>query len=175
MPLLVLRVPLASTNNTSTCSGAAPPVAVAPAAEHSDALLFDGLALGHGDDVDDKAEADRDDAATVKLEWLRSQIIGAEAEFASPFGTRRITYADHTASGRCLRFVEEFVLRNVLPFYGEYTAPVFFFPWTNEYASVLIRACGSAIGSGALQGTPTRRTATWACTRASWPGTRRGT
>jgi hypothetical protein len=118
MPLLVLRVPLVSTGNVST--GAASPVAVPAAAEHSDGLLFDGLVLGHGDDVNNKeAEADNDDAPTEKLEWLRSQIIGAEAEFASPFGTRRITYADHTASGRCLRFVEEFVTRTVLPFYGE--------------------------------------------------------
>ncbi|CAD6236952.1 unnamed protein product [Miscanthus lutarioriparius] len=110
--------PLVSTDNVST--GAASPVAVpaAAAAEHSDGLLFDGLVLGHGDDVNNKAEADYDDASTEKLEWLRSQIIGAEAEFASPFGIRRITYADHTASGRCLRFVEEFVTRNVLPFYG---------------------------------------------------------
>lgn len=120
MPLLVLRAPLVSTN--TACNGAAPPVVAAAAAtEHSDGLLFDDLVLGHGDDddVNNKAEADGDDAPTVKLDWLRSQIIGAEAEFASPFGTRRITYADHTASGRCLRFVEEFVNRNVLPFYGE--------------------------------------------------------
>lgn len=122
MPLLVLSVPHVSTDNVST-GGAASPVAVPPAAaarEHSDGLLFDDLVLGHGGDVDNKeAEADNDDARAEKLEWLRSQIIGAEAEFASPFGTRRITYADHTASGRCLRFVEEFVARNVLPFYGE--------------------------------------------------------
>ncbi|XP_008786846.4 probable cysteine desulfurase [Phoenix dactylifera] len=53
-----------------------------------------------------------------KMEFLRSQIIGAEAEFDSPFGRRRITYSDHTASGRFLRFVEEFLLQDVLPFYG---------------------------------------------------------
>ncbi|KAJ6842843.1 uncharacterized protein M6B38_298860 [Iris pallida] len=51
-------------------------------------------------------------------EWLRSQIVGAEAEFESPFGRRRITYSDHTASGRFLRFVEELIARDVLPFYG---------------------------------------------------------
>lgn len=62
------------------------------------------------------ADADNDS----KLDWLRSQIIGAEVEFDSPFGRRRITYSDHTASGRFLRFVEEFLLQNVLPFYGTF-------------------------------------------------------
>ncbi|RWW25596.1 hypothetical protein GW17_00010047 [Ensete ventricosum] len=64
---------------------------------------------GGGDDEDDGGS---------KFRWLRSQIIGAEAEFETPFGRRRITYSDHTASGRFLRFVEEFLQRDVLPFYG---------------------------------------------------------
>ncbi|PKI60163.1 hypothetical protein CRG98_019433, partial [Punica granatum] len=55
--------------------------------------------------------------ADEKLSWLRSQIIGADAEFMSPFGRRRITYADHTASGRCLQYIENFIANNVLPFY----------------------------------------------------------
>ncbi|XP_038881873.1 probable cysteine desulfurase [Benincasa hispida] len=56
--------------------------------------------------------------AEERLAWLRSQIIGGEAEFDSPFGKRRMCYADHTASGRSLRYIEDFILRNVLPFYG---------------------------------------------------------
>ncbi|KAG5241945.1 cysteine desulfurase [Salix suchowensis] len=53
-----------------------------------------------------------------KLAWLRSQIIGDDAEFDSPFGKRRLTYADHTASGRSLLYIENFIINNVLPFYG---------------------------------------------------------
>ncbi|KAK4771822.1 hypothetical protein SAY86_013597 [Trapa natans] len=53
-----------------------------------------------------------------KLEWVRSQIIGRNARFLSPFGRRWITYADHTASGKCLRYIESFVVSNVLPYYG---------------------------------------------------------
>ncbi|TYH42474.1 hypothetical protein ES332_D11G065500v1 [Gossypium tomentosum] len=53
-----------------------------------------------------------------KLSWLRSQIIGGDAEFESPFGTRKLTYADNTASGRCLHYIENFIINNVLPFYG---------------------------------------------------------
>ena len=110
MPLLVAQpmpmpmpISVGSTICTSTTSSTAFP------ASNADNLLFDDLVLGDGEDDDPE----------VKLGWLRSQIIGGEAEFASPFGTRRVTYADHTASGRCLQFVEEFVQRNVLPYYGE--------------------------------------------------------
>ena len=120
MPLLVQRVQPVSAG-TAACGCAAPPSpAAAEEEERADGTLFDDLVLGGGDGVV-KNEPGADDASAQKLEWLRSQIIGAEAEFASPFGTRRITYADHTASGRCLRFAEEFVLRNVLPYYGSYT------------------------------------------------------
>ncbi|OMO57146.1 Aminotransferase, class V/Cysteine desulfurase [Corchorus capsularis] len=58
------------------------------------------------------------DSAEKKLSWLRSQIIGGDAEFDSVFGTRKLTYADHTASGRSLHYIENFILTNVLPFYG---------------------------------------------------------
>ncbi|XVF60994.1 hypothetical protein PTKIN_Ptkin08bG0092500 [Pterospermum kingtungense] len=58
------------------------------------------------------------DSAEKKLSWLRSQIIGGDAEFDSPFGTKKLTYADHTASGRSLHYIENFILTNVLPFYG---------------------------------------------------------
>lgn len=54
-----------------------------------------------------------------RLTWLRSQILGGDAQFDSLFGRRRLTYADHTASGRCLRYIENFIIDNVLPFYGK--------------------------------------------------------
>ncbi|KAK9112587.1 hypothetical protein Scep_020106 [Stephania cephalantha] len=53
-----------------------------------------------------------------KCLWLRSQIIGGDVEIATPFGKRRLTYADQTASGRCLQYVENFIAENVLPYYG---------------------------------------------------------
>ncbi|XVE86549.1 hypothetical protein DITRI_Ditri18aG0042100 [Diplodiscus trichospermus] len=58
------------------------------------------------------------DSIEKKLYWLHSQILGGDAEFDSPFGTRILTYADHTASGRCLHYIEKFIITNVLPFYG---------------------------------------------------------
>ncbi|KAG8383810.1 hypothetical protein BUALT_Bualt04G0052600 [Buddleja alternifolia] len=58
------------------------------------------------------------DSTAKKLSWLRSQIIGGTAEFDTPFGKRRLTYADHTASGRSLHYIENYITTNVLPFYG---------------------------------------------------------
>ncbi|KAL5727836.1 hypothetical protein ACHQM5_000982 [Ranunculus cassubicifolius] len=53
-----------------------------------------------------------------KCSWLRSEIIGNNLKFKTPFGVRHLTYADHTASGRSLHHIESFILENVLPFYG---------------------------------------------------------
>ncbi|KAJ0041057.1 hypothetical protein Pint_27233 [Pistacia integerrima] len=53
-----------------------------------------------------------------RVAWLQSQIVGGDAEFDSPFGKRRLTNADHAASGRSLRYIEDYIINNVLPFYG---------------------------------------------------------
>ncbi|MGE0803242.1 MAG: aminotransferase class V-fold PLP-dependent enzyme [Lautropia sp.] len=50
--------------------------------------------------------------------WIRSQLIGSDVRVRTPFGERRIVYADHVASGRALRWVEEFIAENVLPMYA---------------------------------------------------------
>lgn len=53
-----------------------------------------------------------------RIAWLQSQLIGKGLEFETPFGKRRLTYADHTASGRCLKYIENYIIQEVLPFYG---------------------------------------------------------
>jgi selenocysteine lyase/cysteine desulfurase len=57
-------------------------------------------------------------AADDKVEWLRSQLIGKDVEFDTPFGRRVLTYADQTASGRSLSYIEDYLVKEVLPFYG---------------------------------------------------------
>ncbi|KAL6641762.1 hypothetical protein ACP70R_019943 [Stipagrostis hirtigluma subsp. patula] len=57
-------------------------------------------------------------AGEEKVEWLRSQLIGKDVEFDTPFGRRELTYADQTASGRSLRYIEDYLVKEVLPFYG---------------------------------------------------------
>jgi selenocysteine lyase/cysteine desulfurase len=41
--------------------------------------------------------------------YLRSQIIGVDTILSTPFGDRRMVYADYTASGRGLHFVEDYL------------------------------------------------------------------
>jgi selenocysteine lyase/cysteine desulfurase len=45
------------------------------------------------------------------LERVRRQIIGSDILFETPFGLRNMFYADYTASGRGLHFIEEKLLR----------------------------------------------------------------
>lgn len=52
------------------------------------------------------------------VETVRDSIIGDDQVLNGPFGPRRVTYADYTASGRSLTFVEEFIRREVLPLYA---------------------------------------------------------
>lgn len=49
---------------------------------------------------------------------IRSSVIGSDYAVPGPFGHRRVTYADYTASGRSLSFVEEYLHDVVLPLYA---------------------------------------------------------
>ncbi|TAM93508.1 MAG: aminotransferase class V-fold PLP-dependent enzyme, partial [Jatrophihabitans sp.] len=55
---------------------------------------------------------------TPLLRRIRESIIGDDAVMEGPFGPRRVTYADYTASGRALGFVEDFIRSEVLPRYA---------------------------------------------------------
>ncbi|MFC7704370.1 aminotransferase class V-fold PLP-dependent enzyme [Plastorhodobacter daqingensis] len=49
---------------------------------------------------------------------MRAGLVGEGSAFAGPFGPRPLIYADYTASGRSLDFIEEAIRRQVQPFYG---------------------------------------------------------
>jgi len=52
------------------------------------------------------------------LDAIRRGLIGEGMAFETPFGVRRLVYADYVASGRALRQVEGFMAETVLPIYS---------------------------------------------------------
>ncbi|HEX4475738.1 MAG TPA: aminotransferase class V-fold PLP-dependent enzyme [Polyangiaceae bacterium] len=52
------------------------------------------------------------------IETIRSSIIGDDRVLPCTFGPRRVTYADYTASGRSLAFIEDFIKSEVMPLYA---------------------------------------------------------
>src|SRR3954468_2950882 len=52
------------------------------------------------------------------VDRIRRSSIGDDMLLDGPFGPRRMVYADHTASGRALGFVEDYIRDRVLPLYA---------------------------------------------------------
>jgi selenocysteine lyase/cysteine desulfurase len=52
------------------------------------------------------------------IDTIRTSLIGSDEVVDGPFGPRKVTYADYTASGRSLTFIEDFIRDVVMPFYA---------------------------------------------------------
>src|ERR1700689_4473704 len=59
--------------------------------------------------------ADTDLPTSPLLDRVRRGILGEGTLMDGPFGPRRLTYADYTASGRSLDFIEDFIRDAVMP------------------------------------------------------------
>ncbi|MCJ8339548.1 MAG: aminotransferase class V-fold PLP-dependent enzyme [Pseudomonadales bacterium] len=55
---------------------------------------------------------------TISIQTIRQGVIGDGMLFDTAFGSKPMIYADYTASGRSLSFIEETITKNVLPFYA---------------------------------------------------------
>jgi selenocysteine lyase/cysteine desulfurase len=56
--------------------------------------------------------------AERKTKCLSDSIIGNYDKFTGPYGDKPIIYADWTASGRCIKGIENYMAETVLPLYG---------------------------------------------------------
>src|SRR5574342_994110 len=52
------------------------------------------------------------------IETIRGAVIGDDEAVMGPYGLRRVTYADYTASGRSLTFIEDYLRDAVMPLYA---------------------------------------------------------
>lgn len=52
------------------------------------------------------------------IDKIRESVIGDKMVINGPFGAKRMVYADYTATGRCLSFIEDFIRHEVMPFYA---------------------------------------------------------
>jgi len=52
------------------------------------------------------------------LEKIRHSVIGEGRLISTPFGSKPLVYADYTASGRSLSFIEDYIRDQVLPYYA---------------------------------------------------------
>ncbi|XP_050434558.1 uncharacterized protein LOC126841860 [Adelges cooleyi] len=52
------------------------------------------------------------------LKYVDENVIGKNSTFSGPFGRRKVVYCDYAASGKSLHFIEDYILKEVLPVYG---------------------------------------------------------
>ncbi|TMW63040.1 hypothetical protein Poli38472_005658 [Pythium oligandrum] len=81
-------------------------------------LRFKDLDHDEDEDQDIRSSVATWDESQTLIQDINANIIGRNRVFDSPYGMRAILYADYTASGRALDFVEDYIREEVMPHYG---------------------------------------------------------
>lgn len=77
------------------------------------------------------------------LEYIRSQIIGGNVLIDTPFGERHLFYADYTASGRGLQFIEDKIINIMKSYANTHTED----DYTGKYMTTLLHQAEEKIKS----------------------------
>ncbi|XP_022083249.1 uncharacterized protein LOC110975241 [Acanthaster planci] len=62
-------------------------------------------------------ESDEDDNERI-LRYVEDNVVGNDTYFPGPFGEKQVVYCDYTASGRPLKFIEDYITNHVHPLYA---------------------------------------------------------
>ncbi len=81
--------------------------------------LYGAVDSGPGKVASEQKEEQREEyERNALVRKIRESVIGDNIIMSGPFGPCRMVYADYTATGRSLTFVEDFIRHDVMPFYA---------------------------------------------------------
>ncbi|XP_049531770.1 uncharacterized protein LOC125949110 isoform X1 [Anopheles darlingi] len=67
------------------------------------------------------ATAKRPEDTLKIMKYIDDNVIGKGVAFLGPYGRRKVVYADYASSGRSLQFLEDYINKEVLPAFGDYS------------------------------------------------------
>ncbi|CAF3359698.1 unnamed protein product [Rotaria socialis] len=79
---------------------------------------FNGFVLSNNNRASPTNSNTQDNEKTNLFKYIATNIIGKDYIVNGPWGPRKMIYADYTASGRSLRFIENYIQNYVIPSYG---------------------------------------------------------